>query len=167
MNTNFEIQLATLRDAVQIAEMSKTDIEYGFPWKWTPSRVIQAIADSTTNVAVIREQSLVIAFGIMQYEAHAAHLELFAVHRSRRRTGLGSALLAWLEQVARVAGISTIRVEARKENSIARAFYRKHGYLEIADVVGMYHGLYDVEDGVRFEKILLSGTGFADLSAPT
>jgi len=149
MDVNTKIQLATLDDAVAIGEMSEADIEYGLPWHWTPPRIVRAIENSSTNVAVARDQTGLVAFGIMKYADELAHLLLFAVRESRRRSGVGSALLAWLEDVARTAGITTIRAEARADNSAARAFYQKHGYKEISKVLGMYSG---IEDGVCLEK---------------
>ena len=114
-------------------------------------RVARAMADPSTNVAVAREDSRLIAFGIMQYRDETAHLALLAVRSSHRRQGVGSAMLLWLEEVARIAGISTIRVEARDDNLAGKQFYKSHGYRRIARVTGMYSGM---EDGVCFQKRL-------------
>jgi len=152
MDVNTKIELATLDDAVAIGEMSEAYIEYGLPWHWTPPRIARAIKNSSTNVAVARDQTELVAFGIMKYADELAHLLLFAVRQSRRRSGVGSALLVWLEDVARTAGITTIRAEARADNLAARAFYRKHGYRESSKVLGMYSG---IEDGVCLEKKLV------------
>jgi len=149
--TDVHIQLANFSDVTEIAEMSKTEIEYGLPWGWTPSRVSKAIIDPATNVAVAREQGVLVAFGIMKYQDEVAHLLLLAVRSSRRRAGLGSALLIWLEKVALIAGIGAIRLQARSDNAAARVFYRTHGYRETASVRGMYQGIVD---GIRLEKKL-------------
>jgi len=149
MDAQIRIELAALDDSEEIGEMSKEDIEFGLPWRWTPPRIARAIGNSAINVAVARSPAGLAAFGIMNYADEVAHLLLFAVRSSRRRAGIGSALLIWLEDVARAAGIATIRLEAREDNAPARAFYLKHGYREIAKVPGMYCG---IEDGVRFSK---------------
>jgi ribosomal protein S18 acetylase RimI-like enzyme len=145
------MRLATNADADAIALLSRSEIEHELPWTWTPSRVRQAIAGRATNVAVAYDGGRLVAFGIMTYGDHIAHLHLLAVHPSFRRRNVGSSVLRWLEKVARVAGIARIRVEARQDNSAAIAFYRKHGYLVRATVVGMYEG---TEDGVRLEKVI-------------
>jgi ribosomal-protein-alanine N-acetyltransferase len=88
-------------------------------------------------------------FGIMKYGDERAHLMLFAVHAAHRRAGVGSALLAWLETVARAAGISTITAEARLDNANGIAFYRRLGYLQIGTVPKMYNGALD---GVKLQK---------------
>jgi hypothetical protein len=60
-----QIRLATRLDAAMIAEMSRDYIEYGLGWSWTPARVLAAVADSTTNTAVLEERQEIAGFGIM------------------------------------------------------------------------------------------------------
>lgn len=146
-----QIQLARSADATTIAGMSREDIEHGLPWRWTPARVERSIADSATNVAIVREGATLAAFGIMKYRDEDAHLLLLAVRPPRRGLGLGSSILDWLEVVARNSGIGVVCAEAREDNAPARAFYRRHGYREVGRVVGMYSGL---KDGLRLEKSL-------------
>ena len=153
MISEHEVGLARTQDAARIAEMSRDFIEYGLGWKWTAARVLRCVHDSSINVAVAREGNTLMGFAIMQYQEDEAHLLLFAVGAAHRRRGVGSALLSWLEATALTAGIGVIYLEARTRNGEARAFYRRHGYSEIARVRGMYRG---VEDGVRIAKDLWS-----------
>jgi ribosomal protein S18 acetylase RimI-like enzyme len=150
VNDHLVIRLATRKDAEAIALESMAEIEHNFDWTWHPLRVGRAISDPNTNVVVAIEGDAMVGFGIMEYEEEVAHLVLFGVREDMRRQGVGSALLAWLEKVATVAGVNRFRVEARLTNSGARAFYQKHGYVESEVVPGMYR---DTEDGVRFEKV--------------
>ena len=151
MLTDAVVRLALPADAAAIAAMSREAIEHGLPWSWRPERVARAIRDRDTNVAVIGEPGALAAFGIMSYRADDAHLLLFAVHRHHRRQGVGSALLQWLEDVARTAGCQRIRLEARWDNIAARSFYNEHGYHERVIRPAMYSG---VLDGVQLEKWL-------------
>lgn len=146
-----DVRFATEADAVAIAQLSRDAIEYGLPWSWTVPRVRRAIASPETNVVVVDGDAAIDAFGIMAYSDEDAHLLLFAVRAGRRRRGLGSAMLGWLEAVARAAGASRIRVEARRDNAGARSFYSEHGYHERAILPRNYSGLVD---GVRLEKWL-------------
>ena len=155
MTTPLLIRLATRDDARAIAELSRTEIEHGLPWRWTTPRVQHAIADARTNVCVAVPDGRVAGFGIMIYADDTAHLSLLAVHPTARRLGVGTALLQWLEQVAGVAGIACVRLEARHDNAAALAFYRGHGYAQTETVAGMYLG---VADGVRLEKVLARTT---------
>jgi ribosomal protein S18 acetylase RimI-like enzyme len=148
------IRLARPADADAIAALSRVEIEHGLSWSWTPSRIRRAIADRSTNVVVAMDEDETLAgFGVMVYRAEAAHLSLFAVAPGWRRRGVGTTLLDWLEKVGRVAGLAAIRLEARRDNEAALAFYGLHGYAVKAEVVGMYQGL---EDGVKLEKRLRS-----------
>jgi len=148
------IRLATSADAADIAHMSRECIEDGLPWKWRPERVLRAIRSADTNVAVVRRQQALVAFGVMTYAEEDAHLLLFAVHPQQRRQGVGSAVLLWLEDVARAAGARRIRVETPRSNEAARCFYSEHGYHERTIQRRMY---YDVLDGIRLEKWLARG----------
>jgi [ribosomal protein S18]-alanine N-acetyltransferase len=152
MISDVTLRLATPADAAEIAALSRDEIEQGLPWRWREARVLRAIASRDTNVAVAAAQSIA-AFGIMAYHDDDAHLLLFAVRPSHRRRRIGSALLAWLEDVARTATNRRVVVEARWSNAAARGFYAEHGYHETALCKGMYCG---IEDGVRLEKWLTS-----------
>lgn len=151
MIADIAIRLAVAADAPGIASMSRDLIEYGLRWGWRYERVARAISASETNVAVAGPKGKPIAFGIMNYRDDDAHLVLFAVQAARQRQGIGSALLIWLEAVARAAGAQRIRVEARTENVAARSFYNEHGYHERALSKAMYSSRVD---GVSLEKWL-------------
>ncbi len=145
------IRLATLSESADIAAMSRDYIEQGLPWSWTVNRVARAISDPDTNVAVTGARGAIAAFGIMSYREEEAHLLLLAVRPVRQRRGIGSAMVRWLEDVARTAGARRILVECRKDNIAARNFYCEHDYHERNIARGMYRG---IEDGVQLEKWL-------------
>lgn len=134
--------------------MSRDLIERGLPWGWRPARVLNAIGNPETNVAVIRVAGELVAFGIMEYLETDAYLALLAVRSTRQREGLGRSLLHWLEASARAAGARRIRVEARRDNVAARNFYNELGYHE----VGIRRDRYsDGVDGLVLEKWLRAG----------
>jgi GNAT superfamily N-acetyltransferase len=101
---HLDIRLATNADADAIALLSRSEIEHELPWTWTPSRVRQAIAGGASNVAVAYDGGRLVALGIMTYGDLISPLHLLAVHPLFRRRDVGSAVLRWLEKVARVAG---------------------------------------------------------------
>lgn len=134
--------------------MSRDLIERGLAWGWRPARVLRAIANPDTNVAVIRAGGELDAFGIMDYLETDAYLALLAVRSTRQRQGLGRSLLQWLEASARTAGARRIRVEARRDNAAARNFYNELGYHE----VGIRRDRYsDGVDGLVLERWLRGG----------
>lgn len=137
------IRLATRDDAAGIAAMSREEIERGLPWSWTEGRVAHAIANPDTNVIVAGQPGALAGFGIMSYSVEESHLLLFAVAATQRRQGVGTAMLAWLETVAREAGVQRVRVECRRSNDAARNFYGAHAYHEEAIARRYYRGLDD------------------------
>lgn len=153
MTSDPPVHLAQPEDADDIAALSRDLIERGLPWTWRAARIRGAIRDPDTNVAVVRMDGALVAFGIMEYLEEDAYLSLLAVRGASQRRGIGRSLLRWLEASALVAGCSRIRVEARRDNGPARTFYNELGYHEVAVTQGRYGG--DV-DGVRLEKWLAS-----------
>ena len=151
-----QVSLAAAADARRIAEMSRDHVESGLGWSWTPARVLKAIHDSSTNVAVVREKGGVLGFGIMRYGEQRAHLTLLAVLPAERRRGLGAVLVSWLEQSARIAGLEFVQLEARADNPGAIAFYRALGYEPAGSQPGYYRGEVDA---TRFEKRLWTSAG--------
>src|SRR3954463_11358496 len=109
MIADFAVRLASAADAVAISRISRDAIERGLPWTWQRERVARAIRDPQTNVVGVGDPAELIAFGIMSYADDDAHLLLFAVRAATHRQGVGSAVLLWLESVARVAGARRIR----------------------------------------------------------
>jgi ribosomal protein S18 acetylase RimI-like enzyme len=151
MTPALHVRIASMPDASAIAAMSRDLIEHGLPWSWRTERVARAIAAANTNVAVVREGVRLNGFGIMEYWDDDAHLVLFAVRPARQRQGIGSALLHWLEASAQASGSQRIRVEARRDNDAARAFYNEHGYHELIIKSRMYSGALD---GIHLAKYL-------------
>jgi ribosomal-protein-alanine N-acetyltransferase len=141
MIAGYEVELAVPGDVVGIAGMSRNAIEHGLPWRWTPRRVANSMADRSSNVVVVRQSDSLAGFAIMEYEDDEAHLVLLAVHPDHRRKRIGSALLSWLEATARTAGIGLIRLETRSQNAEAIAFYRAFGFQEMELRRGYYLGL--------------------------
>ncbi len=142
---------ATRGDAAAIATLSRDRIEQGLGWSWTAPRVLRSIADAATNVIVATHGEHLDGFGIMKYHDDEAHLLLLAVRASAGRRGIGAALVAWLEDSARIAGIGQVCLEARLTNHGARSFYARLGYREIQTLPGYYRG---VEACVRLAKDL-------------
>lgn len=151
MLAELPVQMATRKDAAQIAAMSRDCIEQGLPWGWTEQRVAASIASADTNVVVVRDGDVVAGFGIMGYNDDDAHLLLLAVRPDRRRAGIASAIVRWLEEVAQASGAARVRVEARYDNEGARCFYNEHGYHEREIRRRMYSGKVH---GVLLEKWL-------------
>ncbi len=77
-------------------------------------------------------------FAVMHFGDTQAHLSLLCVQPQQRRQGIGRRLTDWLAASARVAGITSIRLELRADNASALGFYRRLGFVETALVPGYY-----------------------------
>lgn len=60
----------------------------------------------------------------------SSHLEAIVVDKNARGTGLGKRLLQNAEQHAKSAGAQTMTLHVFGKNEVARAVYRKSGYVE-------------------------------------
>lgn len=140
MISNDEIRLARPNDAVRIAEMSRSYIESGLGWSWTPVRVVREITSKSTNVIVAVDGTEVAGFAIMKYLNDEARLNLFAVHPKYRRRGIGTRMIKWLEKTALINGNRLVYLEVRQGNRAARKFYESLGYAVIQHIPGYYRG---------------------------
>ena len=154
--TRVEISLGLARrsDVVEIARMSREQIERGLRWSWTPERVAASLRSREALVVVGRAADRVAGFGIMRYGDDDAHLDLLGVDPAHRRAGLGTRLLEWLEKPALVAGIGAVFLEVREHNLGAQAFYARLGYRHLARLAHYYQGW---ESAVRMGRELGCG----------
>lgn len=129
---------AHVSEASAIASMSRLLVEHGLNWRWTPSRVRRSIRDKETMVLVASVDGRLAGFAIMKFRDEESHLFLLAVTPTLQRTGIGRALLAWLEKSCRTAGMRHIRVEVRAGNLQARKFYERFGFRFVGQVAGYY-----------------------------
>jgi ribosomal protein S18 acetylase RimI-like enzyme len=144
------IRIATAADAYEIAVMSRCLIEIGLRgWTWHPDRVARAIQARETNVIVAESARLRVGVGIMEFGEKSAHLSLLAVKPTHQRCGLGRRMMAWLEEAAVTAGVTTITLELRTNNFAARCFYRILGFREATYIPGYYRG---VETALRMTR---------------
>lgn len=144
------LRLATAADIRAIAEMSRCLIELGLRgWSWNPARVAQAVRHKDCCVVVAEVNRAFTGFAIGEFGDTKLHLNLLAVTPTQQRMGVGSALLAWLEQSALTAGIDEIHLELRANNRAARYFYQSQGFAVTRSVPRYYRG---EETALRMHK---------------
>lgn len=118
--------------------MSRLLVEHGLMWRWRPARIRHSIRGRETMVLVASIDGRLTGFAIMKFRDEDAHLLLLAVKPNRQRSGIGGALLAWLEKSCRTAGLRHIRVEVRAGNQTARRFYGHRGFRYVGQIAGYY-----------------------------
>jgi len=152
------IEFATHADAVEIAMLSKNDIEHGLGWKYTPEKIVKLIGDRSRNVVVARVASKLVGFGIMTYRDDQANLDLLAVKQRFRRMKIGAQLVHWLADVAMTAGTSNIFVQVRAHNTGAIAFYQGLGFIVLEKREGYYDGVEAALVMAKSVRPLFTGT---------
>ncbi len=148
-----QLEPARLCDARTISTISRREIEHGLGWRWRPASVVAHIRAEDSCVVVARDDDRLVGFALMafRFEEREAHLLLLAVVPSRRRAGLATGLVDWLETIARRGGIERLQLEVRETARAARSFYDRLGYQLVSRLPRYYQGR---EDGLRLEKRL-------------
>ena len=145
------LRLARLGDAPRIANASRTLIEAGLPWSWTPRRVALHMRSREHLTVIAANGGELAGFVLAQFGSSAVHVALLGVAPGYQRLGLGKLLVSWVEESASVAGLFLMQLEVRASNQQARRFYARLGYRETGRTAGYYSG---VEDAIRLERDL-------------
>jgi len=141
------IRRAGLFDLLGIYRVEKES----FPDPW-PLLAFLPYISAKDALAFVAEEEKVIAFILAFREGEEIHIHDLAVAPQYRRKGIGSALLAAL--ISSAGDARRLRLEVRVSNSPARAFYRKHGFKEVAVLPNYYA---DGEDGILMIRDLGEG----------
>ncbi|HVL57224.1 MAG TPA: GNAT family N-acetyltransferase [Burkholderiaceae bacterium] len=145
------LRLATAADANAIAVMSRDLIEAGLGWSYRPERIRKLIEEPETAAVVACTAAGIAGFAIMHFGDERAHLVLLAVRREFQRQRIATRLVDWLTVSAMTAGIASLHLELREQNTAARAFYRACGFSETLRVDGYYRG---DESALRMVRVL-------------
>lgn len=116
------------------------DIERrSFPTPWSERAFISELTQNAyAHYVVALRGAHVIAYAGMWLILDEAHITNIAVHPTERGQGLGEAMLMELQGRAGAHGCRRMTLEVRPSNTVARALYRKHGFV----ARGMRPGYY-------------------------
>jgi len=134
------LQFADSSDAAILAAMSRDLVEDGLGWRYRAQSVRKLIADPETVTLVARIGEAMAGFGIMKFGDERAHLVLLAVRPVFQRRGIARRIIHWLVESAATAGVASIHVELRAQNTGAYALYRAIGFAETLRLPGYYSG---------------------------
>lgn len=113
-----------------------------FPDPWPLLAFFPYLVDREA-LALVAEEAGIIGFILALREGEDLHIHDLAVAPEHRRKGVASALLS--ELLAEAKDAQRVRLEVRASNLAAQAFYKKHGFREIATLPNYYA---DGEDGI-------------------
>lgn len=157
--TAITLGLARLGDAPRIAQMSRTMIESGLPWTWTPRRVAAHMKQRENLSVIATAGGDLAAFVMAQFGGERVHVALLGVSEDYRRLGLGRQLIRWVEESAVVAGLFQMRLEVRASNKTARRFYAALGYTESGSAPRYYSGIEDAIQLTRHLRLIAADSG--------
>lgn len=118
------------------------------PWQQPRGSERDAYEENAIHAMALNEDGRIVGVArLHQINRATAQLRYMAVEEQWQQSGIGNALLGYLETHAREHGVRLIRLNAR-ENSVA--FYRKRGY----QVTGPGHLLYGEIQHQKMQKKL-------------
>jgi ribosomal protein S18 acetylase RimI-like enzyme len=99
------------------------------PWNKAEVAIPAKLAVQPELFLLALDGDLVIGSVMAGYDGHRGWLYAVAVLRSRRRQGVGAALVRAAEDRLRSMGCSKINLQVRATNAIVTAFYERLGYV--------------------------------------
>lgn len=117
---------------------------------WTPKDFLAL--GGLPRAALLSDTAFENALLILQLAADEAEILNVGVVPAARRQGLGRALLAGAEDLARALGTQRIFLEVATDNTPARALYAAAGYTQ----VGQRPAYYLRPDGTRQDALVLA-----------
>lgn len=109
---------------------------------------------NSAEILIAEADNRIIAAAVMHYRKNSkkVHLYSFAVHPDYRRSGVASALNAYLEKNAILRHANQLILEVRQDNISAINFYLKNGYKHFGTYTHFYE---DGTDAYRMKKDLM------------
>jgi [ribosomal protein S18]-alanine N-acetyltransferase len=153
----------TYVDQVRIVPMTTDRIEdlvamekrcFSDPWTRGMFRSELEVAGGTYARAALMGETLA-GYSFAVLIADEAHLGNLAVDPGYRRKGIARALLDDLLTAARRHGVRRVTLEVRESNAIARNFYARNGFVDIAIRKSYYRN--PVEDAIVMLLMLPGG----------
>lgn len=137
MQTSGTVRRATLDDAAAVAGLLHDfNTEFATPSPGTrvlTRRLRALLAGDATFALMAGHPPVAVALVTLRpnvwYDAPVALLDELYVRPARRGQGIGSAIVAHLEEMAAAAGTALIEVNVDEGDTDARRFYERHGFV--------------------------------------
>jgi ribosomal-protein-alanine N-acetyltransferase len=122
-------------------------LAYEFPW--TEGLLRGCLGGNYHFHAMFRQQQI-IAYGIMSCVLNEAHILNLCVSPQYQRQGLGRKMLDYLLDKAGQLQSSTVFLEVRESNHIAKCLYETHGFNQLGSRRGYYPGEGGRENAIMY-----------------
>ena len=117
-----------------IAELLRAGEEYAeslYPAEDNFILPLEALEKPGVTVFVARVDGVALGMAALVVSPSGAEVKRMYVDEAARGRGLAGLLLAALEEHARAAGVTSIRLETGNRSDAALALYAKHGFVQI------------------------------------
>ncbi len=141
------IENMTLEDIQSVAAIEQAS--FADPWPAQYFRT-ELLSNKLALYLVVRHNARVIAYIGAWLIFEEAHITTLAVEEQYRSRGIASRLLNELISQIILKGVSSVTLEVRPSNTIARRFYEKQGFL----ACGYRRKYYRNEDAIIMSKHL-------------
>ena len=140
------IQPARIEDLAEVVEIERAC----FNDPWSADSFASALRERAVYFRVLRAEGRVAGYVVAWFVADEGEIANLAVSPSKRRQGLGMALLDETLQDAGRLGVKNMYLEVRNSNEAARALYASRGF----DEVGRRRNYYrkPVEDAIVLRR---------------
>jgi ribosomal protein S18 acetylase RimI-like enzyme len=142
IDLTLRIEPMRVHDASVVAEMVRTVVEPLTNYnalarrsevaKYSADQLVDAITDDPYAVAVARRGGEAVGFSISKFDDYLIWIAWLGVLPSARRRGVARALLADIEQTARLRGAHKVWADSRTDNAPMAALFPSVGYERIA-----------------------------------
>lgn len=129
------VRTASLADLFAVEAIERKS--FSDPWS-RAALASELVADRLRLPLVAEQGGEPVGYLMAWRVADQLHILNIAVRADRRRSGVGSRLLAAAALAAHAEGMSEITLEVRRGNRSARTFYRRHGFAEVGVRPGYY-----------------------------
>ena len=147
--SNCSVREMLVSDLVTVSVIEESS--YGFPWS---RRVLADCLRSNYICRVIEYDNTIVGYGIMSCGAGEAHILNICIDPTFRSKGIGTMLVSYLLQNARLAGAESIFLEVRPSNLSALKLYGSLGFEQVATRANYYPTTTGREDALVFNKVL-------------
>lgn len=137
-------------DLDPVARLAVSTLRERYSQEWLEGHA-QNVSRGTFLVARDIPTNQVVGFALAQSEDAEGQLLALAVDSRRQGQGIGSALLADVNERLTRAGAMRLRLDVRWDDPVARGFYARHGFAP----AGLKQGVYsDGTDALEMAKPL-------------
>ena len=147
-----QVILADTRHLDAILSIMQTSFEPAFGEAWSAAQLAGTLAlDGSFARRAIDAAGGILGFSLARAVAGEAELLLVAVDHQWRRRGIGRLLVEKVAVDAGKRGASSLFLEVRENNRVARDLYRELGFIDIGRRANYYTGAL----GERFAAITM------------